>query len=1021
MLMVKMKAVESLLKMLNGKYEEISGYRAKLQWKFIQGRAVGAYSRDYDDSSWMDVKLPMTVDLRKGEAWLRCRITVPENVSGIPIKGSKVKLFSYVITTGAEVYVDSKLVLSADYWTELRGPMIVLSENVKPGETYVVAVKLYPCTEPIGIPEFNVTYSNVEDVLFELDAFMEELKFASLIPGGGEAVEKVAEEFDVRVFSESYDRLLAEIEKARSKLSHLSNEVKKFRVHLVGHAHIDMNWLWSWRDTIETIKNTFKTMLNLMDKYPVFHFSQSQAVTYMVVEELFPEIFNRIRERVKSGNWEVTAGTWVEADLNMGGNEALVRQFLYGKRFSKDRFNIDVEVCWEPDTFGHPLTMPQIVKKAGMKYYYFMRCGKGFPIFWWESPEGSRILAFNSVYNNVVYPRTVCSIAREVYGKHGLKTSMFVYGVGDHGGGPTLEDIEIALKIMNKPLLPTVVFSSAREFFREVEDEIRLGRKELPVVRGELNFTFDGCYTTHADMKRYNRLCERMLVDAEKICCIADIYPRDKLADAWRKTLFNQFHDILDGSGIRETYEYSKKLAEDALKCARAVMDMALEKLASSIKFKEDGLPIVVFNPLPWPRRDIVKVKVPSHLIPAKPIAVSSNGLVEPVQVCEDGLIFVADVPALGYSTYYLKEGTVDFETLAKDLTLENEFLRVTVDARTGTIRELYDKKANRIVFNRFQYEATQPKENNLFQVLHEAPHPMSAWIIGEITNVENLLKPEEVKLVENGPVRSKIRVVYRYRRSRICSNIVLFRGIPRVDFQTSIDWREFSNESVDAPMLKVSFTPILKSTGKAVFEIPFGYAERSSDGSEVPALRWVDVSDGEYGLTLLNDSKHGFDVLGNAIRMTLVRTSYSPDPTPDQGLHEVLYSLYPHSGDWKTALSFRKGFEINHPLEAVAVTKPSAMKGAKPEEMSFIKVEPENIVVSCLKKAEDSDDIVIRFYEATGLETTARLKFGFHVKNVQELDLIERPLTEESRIEENTLIVKVKPLEIKTFKLKVT
>jgi alpha-mannosidase len=658
MLTVKMKTVESLLKMLNGKYEEISGYRTKLQWKFIQGRAVGAYSRDYDDSSWMDVKLPMTVDLRKGEAWLRCRITVPENVSGIPIKGSKVKLFSSVITTGAEVYVDSKLVLSADYWTELRGPMIVLSENVKPGETYVVAVKLYPCTEPIGIPEFNVTYSNVEDVLFELDAFMEELKFASLIPGGGEAVKKVAEEFDVRVFSESYDRLLAEIEKARSKLSHLSNEVKKFRVHLVGHAHIDMNWLWSWRDTIETIKNTFKTMLNLMDKYPVFHFSQSQAVTYMVVEELFPEIFNRIRERVKSGNWEVTASTWVEADLNMGGNEALVRQFLYGKRFSKDRFNIDVEVCWEPDTFGHPLTMPQIVKKAGMKYYYFMRCGKGFPIFWWESPEGSRILAFNSVYNNVVYPRTVCSIAREVYGKHGLKTSMFVYGVGDHGGGPTLEDIEIALKIMNKPLLPTVVFSSAREFFREVEDEIRLGRKELPVVRGELNFTFDGCYTTHADMKRYNRLCERMLVDAEKICCIADIYPRDKLADAWRKTLFNQFHDILDGSGIRETYEYSKKLAEDALKCAREVMDMALEKLASSIKFKEDGLPIVVFNPLPWPRRDIVKVKVPSHLIPAKPIAVSSNGLVEPVQVCEDGLIFVADVPALGYSTYYLKEGT---------------------------------------------------------------------------------------------------------------------------------------------------------------------------------------------------------------------------------------------------------------------------------------------------------------------------------------------------------------------------
>ncbi|MBS7618544.1 alpha-mannosidase [Candidatus Bathyarchaeota archaeon] len=1018
---MKMNTVENLLKMLDNKYKEISKYRTSLQWKFFQGRAVGAYCEDYDDSSWTDIKLPMMVDLRRGEAWLRCRITVPENVSGILVENSKAKLFSSVMTTGAEIYIDSKLVLSADYWTELRGPIIILSENVKPGETHVIAVRLYPCTEPIGIPEFNIIYSNVENVLFEIDAFMEELKFVRLIPGGNEAVERVAGEFNLRVFNESHDKLLAEIEHTRSKLSYLSNEVKKFKVHLVGHAHIDMNWLWSWRDTIETIKNTFKTMLNLMDKYPFFHFSQSQAVTYMVTEQLFPEVFNRIKRRVESGNWEATASTWVEADLNMSGNEALVRQFLYGKRFSKDKLGVDVEVCWEPDTFGHPLTMPQIVRKAGARYYYFMRCGRGFPMFWWEAPEGSRILAFNSVYNNIVYPRTVCSIAREVYEKHGLKTSMFVYGVGDHGGGPTLEDIEIALKIMDKPLLPTVVFSSAREFFREVENEVRLEHRELPIVRGELNFTFDGCYTTHADIKRYNRLCERMLVDAEKICCITDMYPRDKLADAWRKTLFNQFHDILDGSGIRETYEYSRELAEDALSCAREVMDTALEKLASSVKFREEGLPIVVFNSLSWSRRDIVKVKVPSHLIPAKPIVASSNGGVEPVQLCEDGIVFIADVPALGYSTYYLKEGTADAEMLAKDLTLENEFFRITVDSRTGTIKELYDKKANRIVFDRFQYEATQPKENNLFQVLHESPHPMSAWIIGEIMHIENLVKPEEVKLVENGPVRARIRVVYKYRRSRICSDTVLFRGIPRIDFQTSMDWREFSNENVDAPMLKVSFTPILKSTGKAVFEIPFGYAERPADGSEVPALRWVDVSDGEYGLTLLNDSKYGFDVSGNTIRMTLIRTSYSPDPTPDQGLHEVMYSIYPHKGDWKNALSFRRGFEINHPLEAVVVTKPSSMKGAKPEAMSFLEVKPENIVVSCLKKAEESEDIILRLYESTGLETDVKLKFGFHVKAVQELDLIERPLNEEVIIEGNTLTLKVKPLEIKTLKLRVT
>ncbi|MFN3622000.1 MAG: hypothetical protein ACK4TI_03830, partial [Nitrososphaerales archaeon] len=232
-----MNTVENLLKMLDNKYKEISKYRTSLQWKFFQGRAVGAYCEDYDDSSWTDIKLPMMVDLRRGEAWLRCRITVPENVSGILVENSKAKLFSSVMTTGAEIYIDSKLVLSADYWTELRGPIIILSENVKPGETHVIAVRLYPCTEPIGIPEFNIIYSNVENVLFEIDAFMEELKFVRLIPGGNEAVERVAGEFNLRVFNESHDKLLAEIEHTRSKLSYLSNEVKKFKVHLVGHAH----------------------------------------------------------------------------------------------------------------------------------------------------------------------------------------------------------------------------------------------------------------------------------------------------------------------------------------------------------------------------------------------------------------------------------------------------------------------------------------------------------------------------------------------------------------------------------------------------------------------------------------------------------------------------------------------------------------------------------------------------------------------------------------------------------------
>ncbi|RLI23865.1 hypothetical protein DRO57_08095 [Candidatus Bathyarchaeota archaeon] len=1017
----KSSLVEKLLKMLKEEYDRIAGYRTSLSWRFFQGRVAGAYSIDFDDSSWSEVKLPMRVDLRKGEAWLRCRITVPEDVVGIAVEGSIAKLFSFVMTTGAEVYVDGRLVLSADYWTELRGPRIVLGENVKPGETHVVALKLYPGIEPIGIPAFNVVYSNVEDVLLEIDAFIEELKMAMLLPGGAEAVEKVAEEFNLEVFHGKPSELLAEIEKARAKLSHLSGEAKKFRVHLVGHAHIDMNWLWPWRDTVETIRSTFKTMLDLMDRYPMFHFSQSQAAAYRVAEEEFPEVFRRIRSRVESGNWEVTAGTWVEADLNMGGDEALVRQFLHGKRYSSEKLGVDVQVCWEPDTFGHPLTMPQIVRKAGMKYYYFMRCGRGYPIFWWESPEGSRILAFNSVYNNFIYPRTVCEIARRVYERHGLKTSMFVYGVGDHGGGPTIDDIEVALKIMDKPLLPTIVFSSAHRFFQEVEEEISSGRGRVPVVKGELNFTFDGCYTTHADVKRYNRLCERMLVDAERLSTLVGVYPRDTLREAWRKALFNQFHDILCGSGIHEIYGYSKTLAEDALRCAKEVIGESMETLASQIGFKEgEGVPVLVFNTLPWPRRDVVRVRLPSHLIPAKLVAVSPGGEAVPVQVCGDELVFIADTPSLGYTTYYIREGECESGNVARDeYTLENEYFTLSVDRKTGTIRMLYDKRAGKQVFNRLRYEATRPQESHLFQVLHEAPHPMSAWIIGEITGVENLVKPEEVSLVENGPVRARIRVVYKYRRSRICSDITMYRGVPRIEFHTSIEWMEFSNEAVDAPMLKVSFTPILNTTGKAVFEVPFGYAERPGDGSEVPALRWVDLSDGEYGLTVLNDSKYGFDVSGNTVRITLLRTSYSPDPNPDQGSHKVLYAIYPHTGDWRSALSFRRGYELNHPLEAMPILKPSQVRGGRPDSMSFLEAEPENVVVTCLKKAEDSEDTILRLYEAMGRETEATLRFGFDVKEAQEVDLTEKPIGEKLTVEDGRLTIKLKPLEIKTLKLK--
>ncbi len=1005
-----------LMRNLIEKQKELTSYREKISWKLHQGEAHNASEPDFDDATWKQITLPVTVDARKGEFWLRTRVVVPKDISGIEISGSAVTMQSGIIMHKTEVYVNSRKILSPAYWTELRGPRIVLDERTEPENEHLVAVHIFPKYEPVDVPVFNVFYSNIEKVAFEIDSFIQELRFAEILDKA--LTEKVIAEFDLKVFQENPSALIEEIEKARTKLSPLANKAKEFKVHLVAHAHIDINWLWPWTDTVNTIKNTFETMIKLLDRYPDFHFSQSQALTYTIVEEKFPDLFEAIKKRVQKGSWDVTASMWVESDLNMSGNEALARQFLLGKRYIREKFGKEPFVCWEPDTFGHIWTMPQILKKAGCDSYYLTRCAKEV-ISQWESPDGSRVTAFASIYNNAVTPRGIMELVLYLYKRYGLKTSMFVYGVGNHGGGATVEDIEAAYALQKKAVFPEIFFSSTHSFFKQVEKEPNFPK--IPIIRDELQFAFDGCYTTHGDIKFYNRLCENLLVDAEKLSALSGIYDKDILRNAWLSTLMNQFHDILCGSGTAQAYEYPFELAETIIKTANEVIDSSFRKLAEKIGFSKHGIPIIVFNSLPWRHVGIVKVKVPKPLIPQNPVIVSSEKSEESiVQVNDDEVLFLADVPSLGYKTYYLVEGEKKAAMTSIALnenTLENEYFRVDIDTASGTIESLYDKVAQRFVFKKCRYNysrpITRPVFNNLLQVLYELPHNMSAWIIGEIGRTENLIRNCKIELVESGPLRSTIKVTRAFKDSKITQFISLCKGAQRIDFSVIIDWKEVADDKTEAPMVKVAFTPILGNS-KATFEIPFGYIERPADGTEVPALRWIDVSDEKYGVSLLNDSKYGFDVKGNTVRMTLVRTSYSPDPKPDQRIHKINYYVYPHQNSWKEALTFRKGYEVNHPLRAYVVTERLSKRSA-PEEYSFIQVKPENVVLSCFKIAEDSNDYVLRLYDATGSGAKVELSFGFNVKEAYESDLLERKLKLVA-IEGKSLCFTLQPFEIKTL-----
>lgn len=992
-----------------------------MKWRFLQGSAPHVHQADFDDSSWKSVDLPLQVDARRGESWFRCTITVPEEVAEVGVSDSTAQLSPSVwrhigggiMKGSSEMYVNSRRVMSAEYWTELRSRMILLNESVKPGEKYTVAFHVLPYQEPISVPAFSLNYSRVEEVAFEIDSFIQELSFLKGLRE--DVVKEAVEGFDTGIFEKRPEDVLKEIEEARRVLSKASQVAKGFKVHLVGHAHIDMNWLWPWQDTVDTIRNTFTTMTDLLERNADIHFSQSQALTYRVVEEQFPELFEKIKDKVKNGRWEVTASTWVEGDLAMGGTEAQVRQILQANRYVKEKLGAEVGICWEPDIGEHPGTYPQILRKSGIKYYYFDYWegrGPGYPLFWWEGLDGSRVLVFQSLYDNFVTPGNVIEICQRLYNMTGLKQSMFVYGVGDHGGGVTMEDVRAAHRIQKNPALPDVTFSSAQDYFKEIEPQLGIS---LPVVKGEMRYTLaTGRYTTHGDIKRYNRLCERLLVDAEKLGVASGLYPREDLQKAWRNMLFNQFHDILWGTITHEATEYPLKLAQEAVDIARNAIKASVEKTAKNIRFSRPGVPLIVLNTLSWDRRDIAKVKVPVDLMPKNPVVVSADGENTPAQVSEDEVLFVADVPSMGYTTYYLTEGGSEAPGLAKEGNLENEYFKVELDEASGTIESMYDKLNERFVFRKV-IDRGKPKASNLLQILYEVPHDGSAWGIGETSRVENLVRGADIHTVENGPAIATVKVARKFSNSEITQYVSLYRGLPRLDVRMVIDWKEVSDEKTDAPMLKVSFTPMLKRS-KATFEVPFGYIQRPSDGKEVPSEKWVDLSDDEYGVSLLNDCKYGFDVIGNTVRMTLVRTSYSPDPRPDEGEHEISYSIYPHKGSWKEAQTFRRGYEVNHPLEAIAVA--SSFKGSMPETSSFLQVKPENVVVSCVKKAENSDDTIVRVYDATGEGAEAEVILGFKAEIAAEVDLMEKG-SSQLKVENGRINVSLKPFEIKTIIVK--
>jgi len=924
------------------------------------------------------------------------------------------------------------------------------------------------------------------------------------------AIRDASAAFEAVLRSQGLGAISTAVHEGESRLAPLQATAKTYTVHCVGHAHIDMNWMWSWPETVAVTVDTFTTVLRLMEEFPDFCFSQSQASTYAIIEQHRPDLLQQIQARVREGRWEVTASHWVECDKNLVGAEALCRHLLYTRRYIQRLFGLapeDVPIDWAPDTFGHAATVPTYLVQGGVHYVYMHRPGSVQApkpwLFWWEGPDGARILVKNDSrarygYNGVVTGEILARETPAFCGETGLRDHMFVYGVGDHGGGPTRRDLLQIRELDSWPVFPNVRCATARAYFQRV---MPLATR-VPVLKGELNYEFAGCYTSQSLIKRVNRLGENRLHDAERAAVVAWLgagfrYPSGVFEGAWRDVLFNHFHDILPGSGVADTRMYAHGLFQKTMATSAQIEMRALRLLAGKVNTDlpgesaggalppsrvtsaagsgvgfgaaEGGLslsdqsggegpwPFVLFNPLATPRREVVSVTVWENLPPGgtvgRPLKARSfgvlapDGKVLPAQIAESGnywghsfvtLLFPAEIPALGYALYIVQEGEAPaacgggvrqigpthpcpysmVERAPEGL--ENDAVRLEIDPRTGGILRLTDKRSG------IDLVAPQPPAPAL-EYSVERPHNMTAWLIQHEGR-----RPEEpvlrnLRRTHAGPHKASIEADLRVHESNFTLTYELMADDPRLHIRLRGTWVERGGPEYGVPVLNF-ILPLALTDVRARYEIPFGSIDRTEcRREEVPALQWAQVwgkaGTKKAGCVLANDSKHGYSLDGNTLRLTLIRGSYDPDPLPEIGQHQVALTLTPFEGELPVEEAIRQGQELNHPVRVVGTDRHA---GPWRSVGQFIEVRPSSVHVCGVKKAEEGEGLIMRLFNPTEIEQSVSIRLDRELlgrpKGVSELDLMERPRPAcASRLEDGAVVVSMRPHSLLTLRLDIS
>lgn len=947
--------------------------------------------------------------------WLYQEITWPAQLHRYPIHGFQARLALRWWAEQADIFVDGTLVQSGDLF-DCFG-RILLSESVQPGQSVAVALRLLsPSHDPGALVRSQLVLERPQAVLPEPGFIADEitvldLYLAEVAPQHRPQLGECLAAIDWQVLPDR-GRFDLSLDAVRRQLRPLAAMLKQRQIICVGHAHLDMAWLWPVADTWQAAERTFRSVLDLQQDFPELTYTHSSPALFAWLEQHRPELLAAIQKQVAAGRWSIDAGLWIEPELNLIGGEAIARQLLYGQHYCLQRFGTISPIAWLPDSFGFCWQLPQLLKQAGIQCFATQKLRwndtNAFPheLFRWRGRDGSEILALTlPPIGSDIEPVAMARYACQWEAKTQRQDCLWLPGVGDHGGGPTRDMLEQARRWSLSPFFPQLRFGQVAEL---VEPELTgpAAAADLPRWDDELYLELHrGCYTTHGDQKWYNRRCEEQLFEAEVCSVIAERvarhpYPQQLLETAWKQALFNQFHDILPGSAIPEVFEDANQDWQTSLQTSSRLTQTALAAIATQIRLDPpvpEARPFLVFNPLSWPRRELVAVPVaasrgwqildaegavlPAQLVTSAPepypTAYPSSPRTAP------HLLVEAAGPPLGYCVLWCAPGPDQPIPAAtpENWVLENSHLRATVDPETGDLSGLYDKAHQREVL---------AGPGNQLQAFEDAGQYWDAWNIAPDYPQHPLAASQlkHISWVEAGPLRLRLRVVRQLGRSQFQQDYVLDTQSPLLRIESTVNWQETQ------VVVKASF-PLALQAQSSTCEIPFGAIERPTQPQtpfekakwEVPALRWGELSQDDFGVALLTDAKHGFDFQPAQIRLTLLKAPLWPNPGADRGQHQFTYALYPHPGSCQAG-QVEAAIALNQPLRLLPIE--ASLGGQLPPRHSFW--QGSGGLLAALKKAESGQGYIARFYEAYGHSVPFTPDSIADLQPQQSLDLLESP-----------------------------